>query len=148
MNVIDWENPGAQVSEHFTVHDCLWLPTWNRMATEEDGLTEDIQAALYALCFKMEEVRDFMKAPIIVHCMYRPPEYSALVGGSLDDVHTMGLAIDFHVDGLGDGPSCDKVRELLEPSLEDLNIRMERNPGGNWIHIDIHPVIHERYFNP
>lgn len=143
--MVDWNNPASPVSTWFTVRECLFLPHWGRLATEADGVDDAVKNSLFALCQKMDHLREFFKVPIIVHCMYRPPEYSKLVGGTETDVHTKGEAIDFNVDGI----LCDDARTLIEPSLEAMVIRMEKNEGAAWIHIDIHGVGPSgRYFNP
>lgn len=143
---VDWTKPGSPVSSWFSVNECLYLPSWpfQRMATEADGLNDQIKNSLYALCQKMDMVREFFAAPIVVHCTYRPFAYNALVKGAENSAHTRGMAMDWSIDGL----DCDKVRELLLPSLESLGMRMENLPGSKWIHLDISPVINERFFKP
>jgi hypothetical protein len=147
--VIDWYNPKSRVSEYFTVKECLWLPHWGRMAMDIDGLEDEVKGNLIRLCQKMDHVRDFFSSPIIVHCMYRPPVYSELVGGTKTDVHTKGMAADIHILGF-EGPSgCEQVKQLLIPSLEALEMRLENNPGSSYLHLDIHPPgITGRYFLP
>lgn len=141
---IDWTDPTSQVSPHFTVRECLYLPTWGRLANEADGLNTDIQAQLVALCAKMEQVRDFLGAPINVHCMYRPPAYNLVIGAPENDVHSQGQAIDFDCNPQ---ITCDQVRATLCTVLDQFEIRMERGTT-NWIHLDIHVVGHQRYFYP
>lgn len=144
MAEINWSDPESQISEHFTVHEALFLPTWGRLATEADGLTDEIKNNLVNLCFIMEKVRILIGFPINVHCMYRPSTYSKLVGGSLTDVHTQGMAIDYDCNP---NLSCDQVKAILIPQLKALNIRMENNGSGAlWIHNDIHSVGNARYF--
>jgi hypothetical protein len=143
---IDWTDPTCMVSEHFSVHECLWLPSWNRLATEDDGLNDEIKTNLVTLCNKMEIVRAYLNCPIITHCMYRPPQYSVLVGGFADDIHTGngGAAIDFDCEPI---KSCDEVKALLLSCLEQWNLRLENNGNGaSWCHIDTHQVIYTRYF--
>lgn len=143
--MINWEDPNCRVSDWFTVKECLWLPTWGRLANENDGLNDSVKNSLYALCSKLDHIREFFLCPMIVDCMYRPPSYSKLVGGFETDVHTMGEAADFKVGGI----YTEDAKKLLEPSLEALGVRMEDNPGSDYIHIDIHsPGLTGRYFKP
>lgn len=145
MNTIDWTDPKAKVSEHFSVHEAIYLPTWDRMATESDGLTQPVKDNLVNLCAVMEKVRELLGCPITVHCMYRPPEYSKLVGGHENDVHTMGMAVDFDCNP---SMSTDDIKAKLLPELERMGLRMENNGSNSgWIHIDTHAVIHNRYFS-
>lgn len=137
---IDWTNPAAQVTEHFTVSDCLMLHSWNRLATEADGADFD---KLVALCSKMEEIRTILGCPINVHCMLRSQAYNQAQGiKPVADMHSMNLACDFDC---GDAHSIDEAHSILEPQLEQLGVRMEKNTA-TWIHIDLHPVVNARYF--
>ncbi len=142
--ILDWSNPASKVSEYFTVRECLWLPTWKRMANEEDGLNDSVKSNLITLCKTMDKIRDVLGQPIAVHCMYRPGPYSKLVGGSETDVHTLGQAIDFDCNP---HMTCDEVKTKLLPLLEQYGLRMEDNGvGSGWVHLDTHPVGHARFF--
>jgi hypothetical protein len=140
---IDWTDATSQVTEHFTVGDCLTLHAWDRLANEADGVTDEGKAALIVLCQKMEEIRAILDCPINVHCMFRSQDYNAQVVKAIpDDVHAQFLAVDFDC---GEIHTIDEIHAILEPQLEALGIRMEQNTPG-WCHIDLHPVIHARYF--
>ena len=140
---IDWTNAAAQVTEHFTVGDCLTLHSWNRLANETDGVTDDIKSSITTLCQKMEEIRTVLGCPMNAHCIYRSPDYNAQVVGAIPhDVHSMGMAIDFDC---GDAHTIDEAHSILEPLLEQYGIRMEQNTA-TWVHLDIHPVGNARYF--
>lgn len=144
--MIDWIDPLAQVTDHVTVAECLRLERENRMATEADGLNDQIKNNLIRLCEKIEEVRTLIGCPIRIHSMYRPPWYSELVGGTATDVHTRGLAVDF--DCFPDA-TCDVVKSVLLPKLAALGIRMEDNGvGALWVHIDTAPVVNNIFFKP
>jgi uncharacterized protein YcbK (DUF882 family) len=70
--------------------------------------------------------------------------YSPIVGGTSTDVHTKGMAADFHVNGM----TVEAVKEVLAPLLEGLEIRMEQGTP-TWIHVDIYPPGPSgRYFKP
>lgn len=136
-----------KISDYFTWSEALNLPKWKRDASEDDGLTDEIRANLSATFAKMDEIREFLNAPIRVHVAYRPPEYNKLVGGAKGSAHMMGMAVDWSIAG----KSCDDVRKLIIDAelLNKLNIRMEDNPGSNWIHIDIRsPGASGRFFKP
>lgn len=140
---IDWTDATIQVTEHFTVGDCLTLHAWNRLANDQDGLTDEIKANIVTLCQKMEEVREVLGCPINVHCTYRSPDYNNQVVGAIpNDVHSMGMAMDFDC---GSVHTIDEAHSILEPLLEQYGIRMERNTA-TWVHLDIHPVGNARYF--
>lgn len=141
--MIDWSDPTSQVTEHFTVNDACMLHKWNRLATTDDGIDTD---KLLTLCQKMEEIRALIGFPLNVHCMFRSPDYNKLIGAPPNDVHSQNLACDFDANP---HMSCDDVKSLLLPQLEQLGIRMENNgQGASWVHVDLHPVVHARFFNP
>src|SRR5579863_3125495 len=120
---IDWTDKSVNVTEHFTVGDCLMLHNWNRLATEDDGADFD---KLTALCQVMEQVRAALgNIPLNVHCMYRSTAYNLeqnILPPTGKDVHSMSMACDFDA---GSAMTIQQVKDTLEPLLESLNIRME-----------------------
>ena len=141
--MIDWKDGSSKVSKYFTVKECLWLPQWNRLANDTDGLTSQIKANLVNLCQKMDVVREFFGQSINVHVTYRPEAYNTLVKGAKASSHVQGMAMDFHVSGI----DCDDARAKLEGQLNALDMRMEKLPGGNWVHLDTRtPGPSGRYF--
>lgn len=141
--MIDWTNKTSQVTDHFTVEDCLILHNWNRLATEADGADFN---KLQTLCNKMEEIRSILNCPINVHCMFRSKEYNIEQGILLptgNDVHAMNLACDFDANST---LPIQSIKDILEPQLENLEIRMEFGTT-NWVHIDLHAVGNARYFH-
>lgn len=142
---MDWTNPQEQVTEHFTVSDCLTLHSWNRLATADDGADFD---KLTVLCQKLEEVRTALGCPMSVHCMFRSAEYNIeqkILLPTGHDVHAMNLACDFDCNG---SLTIQEVKDVLEPLLDQLGIRLERGTT-TWVHIDLHSVGPSgRYFTP
>ena len=144
--MVDWTDPKSMVSKYFSVHEALYLPTWARLATEDDGLTDEIKANLIILCQKMDIVRDYFGSPINVHVTFRPPAYNKLIGGALNSSHCRGEAMDYDVIGM----ICDDARSkiIADDKLDEWNMRMEKRDGSNWVHCDTAAVIHNRYFIP
>lgn len=141
---IDWESPTCNITTHFLVGDAITLHSWNRLANASDGLTEDGKNKLVVLCNKMEEIRKILGCSINVHCMFRSEKYNQEVVKAIpNDVHAQFLACDFDANSKH---TIDEVHSILEPLLEQLGIRMERNTS-TWVHIDLHPVMNARYFN-
>lgn len=143
---IDWTDPTAQVSKYFKVHECLWLPHWNRMATETDGLTNDIKSSLVSLCSKLDQVRESLGYPMRVHSMFRPLLYNQSLNiKPVKDVHSMGIACDFDCEPFASVPI---VQSRLRDKLFDLQVRMERGTPS-WVHIDTRvPGVSGREFLP
>lgn len=132
---INWDNPDDKVSNHFSVRETLYLPIWNRMANESDGLDDTVKANLITLCGKLDQLRDVLAMPINVHVTYRPSAYNALIKGAPNSYHVQGLAMDFNVVG----QDCEDTRQyiLSNKVLELLNMRMEDNgTSAPWIHLD------------
>jgi len=144
MMLID---PAAKISQFFTFREALWLPSWGRLADDNDGLTDDAIGRLKNLFFKMDIVRGYFGQPIVVHCAYRPLEYNALVKGARNSPHLFGDAVDFHIENV----SCDDAKQniLDNRMLSTWGMRMERGTT-DWIHLDQRPVPEggNRYFNP
>jgi hypothetical protein len=140
---VDWKNGSQYVTLHFTVKDCLFLHSWNRLGTTEDGVDFD---SLIKLCQKLESIRELLGCPMNVHCMFRSEKYNIEQGILLPtgkDVHSMSIACDF--DCL---PSLtiQEVKDILEPKLSDLGIRMEFGTT-TWVHVDLRePGPSGRYF--
>jgi hypothetical protein len=144
-DVVDWTNPDHQVTPHFTVSDALMLHNWNRLATVADGAD---YTKLTTLCQMLETVRTALNCPMNVHCCFRSPAYNLeqnILPPTGMDVHAMNLACDFDCN---DTMSIQAVKDLLEPQLDDLGIRMEKGTT-TWIHVDLHGVGPSgRYFTP
>lgn len=142
-NTVNWQDGTLKITENFTVNDCLIQHAWGRLASSADGADFE---KLTILCQKMEEIRKILQCPINVHCMFRCVEYnkSQNITPSLD-VHAMNLACDFDA---GEHWTIEEVKELLEPKLEELDIRLEKGTD-TWIHVDLHsPGPSGRYFTP
>ena len=150
-NGIDWTDETCSISKHFSVKEALWLPSWGVMHIP----SEEEKANILEQAAKMDLIRDFLGVPVRIHCWIRPilnnpnseyngQDYNALVKGAKNSSHKIGKATDYDAEGL----NCDDVRSKLEPMLEEWQIRMERMPGGNWVHNDCGPVASNRYFIP
>jgi len=138
------KSKSRMVTANFSDFEIRYLHQWNRLADPSDGLTHEIWANLVRVAEKLEEIRNILGVPLVITSWYRPLHYNHIIGGAKRSAHVEGLAVDFRTKGM----SCDRARELLEPLLEDLGIRMERNPGSSWVHIDLRKPIGERYFLP
>jgi hypothetical protein len=143
---IDWTHPTGNLTLHFLVGDAITLHSWNRLANESDGLTDEGKARLIVLCQKMEEVRAYLGCGMNVHCMFRSQEYNKEVVKAIpNDVHAQFLAVDFDC---GPHMTIQEVQFKMEPVLEKFGIRMERHTD-TWVHLDLRePGPSGRYFTP
>jgi len=144
--MIDWTNPSALVTPHFSVAEAIYLHRWERLATPEDGLTYAIKDQIILIFTVAEKVRDILGVPLLTVDTYRPKKYNTLIGGAVDSAHVYGMAYDFSPAKM----NCDDARLILVPRLVSLGIRMEKLKGACWIHIDNRqvPVGGNRYFVP
>ena len=142
--MIDWCDPKEHITEHFTVHEALFLPSWKvyHIPSEEE------KSNIMAVALVMEKIRKLFKhAPITVNSWIRPnsvsclsemydlENYNYVVGGAPRSMHLFGSAVDFTVKGYGNADGCMQARHILLPHLKDFGIRLE-NLDRNWIHID------------
>lgn len=133
-------------SDNFKWQEILYLPRWQVYAMPD---TYTIYKNLKLITHRLEMVREVIGSPLIVTSGWRPRLYNTLIGGAKNSAHIHGRAIDFYALDYPGGDGCDKVRSWLENKLDQFDIRMERNPGGNWVHIDINSVGQTgRYFYP
>ena len=59
----------------------------------------------------LEEIRALFGVPLQVTSGYRNPQVNALVGGVPTSAHALGLAADFHVNGLDDLSAAKRIRD-------------------------------------
>lgn len=148
----DWSAAQDKASRHFTVREALFLPSWGRMAVEQDfpGLPDwpTVLANLQPFLAKMDTVRDWFGAPIRVHVTVRPPAYNLRIGGAYSSAHIYGMACDFDVQGIECGNAIESI--LQNGMLDTWGLRMEDNgPLPSWIHLDARePGPTGRYFKP
>lgn len=135
---IDWKDPKAKASDHFTVGELIWLPQWRRLAVDTDGLDYRVKRQLLTFAKRMDRVRVYLGYPIAVHCWYRPPAYNSLVKGARYSAHQcQGIwsAVDFHATGFDGIEGCSIMRAKILPMLDSWEMRMEKI-SGPWIHLD------------
>ena len=153
---INWTDNNDKITDHFRVHEALWLPSWRIYHIPSDEEKQQI----VSLASFMEKIRELQNRPIFVHCWIRPlkvnrpgtqfhkKNYNKYVGStSRRSPHIFGRAVDFHVAGFAGPKKCAEIRNMILPNLQRWNIRMENIEGG-WIHIDNYPVRNRRFFRP
>lgn len=174
---IDWSNPSAKITPRFSVKEALLLPSWGVMhvPTEEEKNAIHAIALGVGKAADILEAALGRKVIISVHAWMRPEKancpgsqwdgkdynryiYETQVWKGLTSAqiaekkvpkspHRTGHAIDFHIVGFEGKEGCAKIREMIGPHLEALNLRMEDISGG-WVHLDDMPVVNKRFFKP
>lgn len=130
--------PGCK---YFRWKEVLYLNRWGIHV-----LPTDVQYLnLIKVCKKADLVRAYLDTPMTITSALRPTKYNELIGGARFSHHKLGKALDFQCRKI----KPDRIRELLEPVLDDFEIRMEDLPGSSWVHIDIaEPGKTGRFFKP
>lgn len=174
---IDWSNPKAKINDRFSVGEALTLPSWNVMHVPSEDEKRAIINIADGVSKAAEVIEKEIgkHAYINVHAFIRP-EKANIPGSQWDgkdynryiyetqvwkdltpeekakktvpkSPHRTGRAIDFHIVGFEGKDGCAKIRKILEPQLDALQLRMEDISGG-WVHLDDMPVINKRFFKP
>lgn len=160
---VNWNDPQAHVSAHFTVFEATHLPSWSVCHIPSDAEKQ----AIVAFAARLDLVRDMLGKPMRIHVWIRPAvlncptfdpttirpdtdakrralatlNYNAYVGGATHSAHVLGRGADWD-----DGDDCDAVRERFVPQLEMLGLRMEDKPKSGWVHNDDMPPNPNRFF--
>ena len=157
-------NPSEKISKYFTWGEALYLPSYNRMATEADGLTQEMLDQLKVTFTWMDKVREYFGKAIKVHIAWRSVQYHQDLYKEINakkrakgqpevrvptkSAHLDGFAVDFSVQGI----SCDEAKQRIldDNKLEEWNLRMEDNgKGAGWVHLDSKkPGPSGRFFKP
>ena len=78
----------GNLTDHFTADDYAINQTSNVTLTQES----------YEHALMLEEFRQWLKRPIVVHAWYRTSSYNKKVGGASNSSHLNGLATDWHTN--------------------------------------------------
>lgn len=78
----------GKLTKHFTADDYAINQTSNVILTQES----------YEHALMLEEFRQWLKRPIVVHAWYRTSAYNKKVGGVSNSSHLKGLATDWHTN--------------------------------------------------
>lgn len=126
--------PTIMLSPHFTLQEFTVSETAARA-----GISNQPDAAalenLKKTAAVMEKVRTLLgDKPITITSGYRGPQVNALVGGSTNSAHMVGLAADFVCPGFGDVyDTCKKI----QPHLAELGIDQLIWEYDSWTHIGL-----------
>lgn len=136
---------------NFYWKEALWVPKWKIHVYPTNIQIKNIMQLAYPL----QLIRGFLGRAIITISWLRPDVYNEQLKSiwgydtASESAHKTGEACDFYVKGYEGPGGCDLVRRRLEPELSYFDIRLERNPGSNWVHIDVkQPGKTGRYFIP
>lgn len=119
-----------EISKYFKWREALWLPSVRGYAVPTPFQLDNIRRQAKEL----DKVREFLGAPINVHCWLRPAWYNRMLGGAKRSAHIDGTATDFSVEGY----TVKEARDLLltKEGRECYNGRGELNTSKH-IHLDL-----------
>lgn len=124
----------TQLSQHFSLEEFIRSDTAQAMG-EPNLPTPEHRANLEILADQMEKVRDLFGVPIMITSGYRNPKVNKAVGGVENSDHAVGLAADFHVDGIDDLAAAKKIRDS---QIKFSQLILER---GRCVHIAFRPPL-------
>lgn len=130
-------------SPNFRWREALFFREWQVYCYP----TEQIYKNILKTAQMMDSIRGRCgNKPVTINSWWRNQAYNSDIGGKHLSAHMEALAVDFSIATL----TCDQVREILLPELVRLNMRMENNPGSNWVHCDLRspPPGGNRFFLP
>ncbi len=107
------------------------------MACRHCGKIGPLPENLAALLEALNKFRKLVNKPVIIHCAYRCPAWNAdpQVGGVVNSYHTLALAADLHVEGMG----LQVMAALAKKSgFRGVGLYPNWNPPG--IHVDLGPI--------
>lgn len=118
------------LSTHFTLEELTFSETGERR-----GLRNEPPLALLVnlrrVADTLEKVRAIVNRPIFVSSGYRSPEINALVGGSPNSAHMLGLAADIRASGMTPRELAEAIRDY-GVKLDQLILEYDR-----WVHIGL-----------
>jgi Peptidase M15 len=82
----------------------------------------------------LQEIRDFLGAPIRVSSWYRNSATNKIVGGAKNSAHLLGWAIDFDCESLG-----TPLQVALKIAKSDIRFDQLIHEFGRWVHISFEP---------
>jgi len=136
-----------QLSPHFTLAELTVSDTARRKGIDNTPTAAHLRN-LRRTAALLEEIRALFGVPLKITSCYRNPQVNALVGGVPNSAHALGLAVDFHVQGMGHLPAARRIRDSsimfdqliyeagrcvhvgLLPTGKTLRRQVLRQPGG------------------
>lgn len=130
-------------SQNFYWYEALRLPQWDIHCFPQ---TAEHMDQMEIMAGKLEKIRIILGGePLKITSWYRPGAYNKKIRGATNSYHMRGMAVDFVPDRM----SANKAKILIKDYLEELDLRMEDNGKGRWIHLDLgKPGKTGRFFKP
>jgi len=121
------ETRQAQVTEHFTLHDFVWIPERN----QDRYVYIDAE-----IVWRVEELRRAWGGRIVPVSTYRSPAYNRSVGGAFFSRHMYGDAVDINVPDASAARDFYNLARALEVDFIDAYGNTIDSRGRGWVHID------------
>jgi hypothetical protein len=99
-----------QLTPHFTLEELTVSDTARRKGIGNAPTPAHLRN-LRRTAALLEEIRALFGVPLEITSGYRNPQVNALVGGVPTSAHALGLAADFHVQGIDDLAAARRIRD-------------------------------------
>jgi hypothetical protein len=122
-----------QLAPNFSLEELTASDTARRKRISNDPTPAHLRN-LRRTAALLEEIRALFGVPLQVTSGYRNPQVNALVGGVPTSAHALGLAADFHVQGLDDLSAARRIR--------DSGIVFDQliHEAGRCVHVGLQPA--------
>jgi len=115
-------------SKYFKWCEALYLEQCNAYAVPS---TQQM-ANIIRQAKELDKIRSRFNAPVIVHSWLRPRWYNEKIGGAKLSQHILGLATDFHIQGV----TIETIKNEIK-STKGLYTGRGENQTTNWVHLDL-----------
>lgn len=128
-----------RLSPNFTFNQLTFTPHEDLQEFNRTFVTEAELRALENLCQRiLEPIRTMFRVPIIVQGGFRCAALNERLGGTDQDQHRKGEAVDFHVRGLDDAAGIMHTFERIRRSTIPFGQIIDEFDGRRrWIHISL-----------
>lgn len=119
------------MSRFFTLDEMLFSETATRLKINNAPGQKEL-ANLERLMLTMDQVREYLDAPVIVSSGYRSPELNKTTKGSKTSAHMRGLACDFRCPAYG-------TPLMVAQALAKSGIVFDQliHEFGSWVHLGL-----------
>ena len=123
-----------KLSKNFTLEELIRSDTAERLGIDNVPKDEKVIENLRNLCFEvLQQLRDHVKAPVVINSGYRCPKLNEAVGGVKTSQHCSGEACDIRLSSPKQGREW---AAWIEDNCRFDQMLLERNKSGAvWLHV-------------
>ena len=126
--------PDDHISTYFVLGEAIVSQTADRLGF--DNYPDDVTLARIVLTArKMDSIRRFLGAPIVVTSWYRCPALNAAIGSKPTSQHIRGEAVDFRCPQFGRPAQVFKAIREGGLIVDQIILEFSTAPSGGWVHV-------------